>query len=217
MTLVNNPERLRADLRASECADAIGLNYRHSRARLWLILREGVVEPEPNDKLKELFAYGNWAEPFTDSVYKDLFKPIVLLRGITLFRKLHNFTIAASPDAIDEEFVIEYKSKSRGSELPITPNAKHVIQVVVQMWAARRERGRLFYHNLWTGQWVCFHLHWNQHAWDDHVSKWLLEFLNKPPSRMKNGEPQRRADILLKAFWFDESRPSQDQREVGQD
>jgi hypothetical protein len=219
MTDINNPARLLADLRASEAADAIGLAYRHSRVTLYRILREGQPESEPSPFLKQCFEWGKFAEPFTHATYCDVFKTQDARKGFTLFRKLEKFLIAASPDAIGLGGTVEYKSKMRGSDLPYAPKPEHLIQTIIQMWAAHSHVGKLFYHNLWNGNYVCFPIHWNQKVWDNEVSKWLLEFLecrSAPPPRMKNGEADKRARILLDAFWKNE-RTSQDFSSTGQD
>jgi hypothetical protein len=204
--MLSNPERLAADLRASEAADAMGLGYRHSRAMLWRILHGQVSEPPPSAFLQQCFDYGKWAEPWTRAAYEWIFR-LHVLSSRTHFGKLGSKTIAATPDAEGAGgIVVEFKSKMRGSEMPNEPKAAHVAQVVVQMWAAKHQRGDLFYFNLWNGAYRCFHMHWNAEGWSLEVRHWLREFfsyVDRPPPRMPSGEADRRTTILLFAFWWD--------------
>lgn len=204
--MLSNPARLAAALRASEAADAIGLNYRHSRAMLWKILHSQVKEPPPSAYLAECFSYGRWAEPWTKLAYGTVLgAPVYNSR--TYFRKLGGeHEIAATPDAEAEGCLVELKSKMRYSEMPDEPKAAHVAQAVVQMFCGRFKRSDLFYFNLWDGEYRLFRLHWHADGWSLEVRCWLNEYfsyVDKPPARMPNGEADRRTTILLFAFWWD--------------
>jgi hypothetical protein len=204
---LNSPERLGADLRGSEAADAIGLNYRHSRARLWKILRGLEKEPAANPKLKYLFEQGKLLEEFSLSTYNDVFAQTVHAKPVgtglcSTQGKKRKYELAATPDAMLGPCTIEIKSVVDDGVLPATPKPVHVIQCILQMYVSGCVRGHLFYSKLLTGEYILFRLHWSNDGWNQYIRPWLLEFLETDvePKRMKNGEKESREKIILRYF-----------------
>lgn len=219
MTHLSDPLRINADLRSSEAADAVGLSYRHSRARLWRILKGIEQEPPPSNRLKYCFEQGQLLEPFALAAYNDVF-------GRTKPSKTYQFTlktskkrkreeeddergykIAATPDAecIQRTHLIEIKNVIDDKELPSGPKPAHIIQCVLQMRAARVWSVHLFYYKALTGEYVCFKLNWDDDLYQHHIKEWLLEwfsFTEREPPRAPNGLKEEREHILKTIIKF---------------
>lgn len=200
--MVSHPARLAADLRASEVADAIGLNYRYSRAMLWQILHGRIKPPPTSERLNQCFVFGRWAEPWSRAAYRHVFGSV--RNSHTYIEPFYGYTIAVTPDAERECAVIEFKSKMRYSDMPSEPKPAHLAQLVMQMWATGMPYGDLMYYNVWNGKYVCFHCRWAGGIWGVDVSHWLREYFSyvDVPPRMKNGAAERRSLILLEGFWW---------------
>lgn len=214
-------DRERADLTASEAADAIGLNYGMSRAQLWRVLKKKEAPPVKNAVFQDILRKGNEWEHITFAEYQlrvfrregdsatanktDYPREI---SGVDEMLDESIFVICSRPDAFNwpvlgnEPIPVELKTLIHG-EIPKKPKPAHVIQCVIQMYCLNKPSSDLFYFKPSTGEWKYFPLYWNQSAWDKYVLTWLLEFLQAEtmPQRMKNGEADRRALILLQAFW----------------
>lgn len=204
--MLNAPERLAASLRASEAADAIGLNYRFSRAKLWRILHGLEPPPAPTPELQRRFDLGKLHEPLAESCYRDSYEHTFIERQTTRTAPFYSYTLAATPDIVVERgehvrIVVELKCVCDDGVLPKEPRAVHVIQCVVQMYVVGAALADLFYYVPLTGQHQRFHLAFNLNAWNATVSHWLREFLDAPPQRMPPGEATRRERQLLALFW----------------
>lgn len=195
------PERLSADMRASEVADAIGLGYRHSRATLKRILMGEQREIAPPAFLEQKMKMGQMHEELAEAAFQEVTGHVIERAQTTIYKKDFPFAgavLAATPDLETEELTVELKCTEKEVNRDQVLKEAHIAQCLAQMICANKTKGALMYYSISTGNCAIYWLHRTAKA-TEALRTWLTEFLRLPPGnlRMPPGEKARRENLLF--------------------
>lgn len=192
MAGLHDPRRLRAALRASEAADAIGLCYRHSRERLWKILREGQPEPPPSERLQQLLDMGKLHEQLAEDCWRNRMPLELICTQRTAYRSTPFGELASTCDGETEDMVVEFKCTEN---LPERAKPAHLAQSVMQMFVTSKRKAALMYYCPREGTFRVFFLLWHAEAMQLYLN-WIWEFLRGGNLRMPPGARAARENTL---------------------